>query len=35
MTTGQQEFPGRLAGGELPLYFVREVYSAVVCGQCV
>lgn len=23
------------AGGALPLYFVREVYSAVVCGQCV
>lgn len=35
VTAGQQEHPGRLAGGELLLYFAREVYGAVVCGQCV
>lgn len=35
LTAGQQELPGGLADGALLLYFVREVYSAVVCGQCV
>lgn len=35
VTAGQQELPRGLAGGALLLYLVREVYSAVVCGQCV
>lgn len=35
VTSSQQELPGKLEGGELLLYFVWNVYSAVVCGQCV